>query len=77
MQVEGTVHDGVVVLDRKDALPEGTRVEVLPIKNGAESILGDRLKWLEGAIDDMPADFAAEHDHYIHGTPKRRPQGAE
>ena len=21
---------------------------------------------------DLPADFAAQHDHYIHGTPKRQ-----
>ena len=23
------------------------------------------------ALDDLPADFAAEHDHYIYGSPKR------
>jgi hypothetical protein len=32
------------------------------------------MKWLlkySGIVKDMPPDFAAEHDHYIHGTPKR------
>jgi len=24
-----------------------------------------------GTLSDLPSDFAAEHDHYIHGTPKR------
>jgi hypothetical protein len=24
-----------------------------------------------GVLPDMPADFAEQHDHYIHGTPKR------
>lgn len=23
------------------------------------------------ALDDLPTDFAAEHDHYIYGSPKR------
>jgi len=23
--------------------------------------------------DDLPEDLAEEHDHYIHGTPKRNP----
>ena len=23
------------------------------------------------ALDDLPVDFAAEHDHYIYGSPKR------
>ena len=26
---------------------------------------------LAGAAKDLPPDFAAEHDHYIHGTPRR------
>ena len=24
-----------------------------------------------GVLTDMPSDFAQQHDHYIHGTPKR------
>jgi len=31
-------------------------------------------KWMlefVGSIDGLPEDFAAEHDHYLHGTPKR------
>jgi hypothetical protein len=26
--------------------------------------------WI-GSIDDLPEDFAVNHDHYIHGAPKR------
>jgi hypothetical protein len=31
------------------------------------------LQWLaENAVDDaLPADLAAQHDHYLYGTPKR------
>jgi hypothetical protein len=31
------------------------------------------LQWLaENAVDDeLPSDLAAQHDHYLYGTPKR------
>ena len=76
MELEGTVHEGVVVLDAESGLPEGTRVTVAP-REAAKSTLGQRLQWLVGSIEAMPADFAAEHDHYIHGTPRRTTNGAE
>jgi hypothetical protein len=31
-----------------------------------------RLIALSGKIDGLPADLAEQHDHYLHGTPKRR-----
>lgn len=33
--------------------------------------LYDQLKDFIGVIDDLPSDFARNHDHYIHGTPKK------
>ena len=24
-----------------------------------------------GTVNDLPADMAAQHDHYLHGTPKQ------
>ncbi|HUY12696.1 MAG TPA: hypothetical protein VMX16_03565 [Terriglobia bacterium] len=33
--------------------------------------LSERLKDVIGAVHDMPADWAANHDHYIHGTSKK------
>ena len=35
------------------------------------STLRDRMQWMVGAVSDLPADFSAEHDHYIHGTLRR------
>ena len=26
---------------------------------------------LAGTVRDVPEDFTAQHDHYIHGTPKQ------
>lgn len=34
------------------------------------------LRELAGSIE-APSDFAAEHDHYIYGTPKRNGSGDE
>ncbi len=57
-------------------LPEGTQAEVLL---GAEqSTNGDHngptlagLLKFAGAANDLPADMAAQHDHYLHGAPKK------
>jgi hypothetical protein len=53
-------------------LPEGTRVKVVaePAEVEAKPTLLSLLK-LAGIARDLPEDFAAQHDHYIHGTPKR------
>ncbi len=55
-------------------VPDGTRVEiVLPEKPGVPGASENSSKWMlefAGCIDGLPQDFADEHDHYIHGTPK-------
>jgi len=35
------------------------------------SNLRDRMQSMMVAVADLPADFSTEHDHYIHGTPRR------
>lgn len=72
MSFEGTVINGVVVLDSPEQLPEGVRVEVVvkqPPK--AASPLGEKLLRHAGTVPGLPSDMAEQHDHYIHGTPKR------
>jgi hypothetical protein len=32
--------------------------------------LYELLKDFDGLIADLPADFAAHHDHYLYGSPK-------
>jgi hypothetical protein len=72
MSFEGHVQNGVVVLDNGQQLPDGTRVEVVVREMpGAKPALRDRLLKLAGTVDDLPADMARNHDHYIHGGPKR------
>ncbi len=57
-------------------VPDGTRVEIVLPEERKPKLKG-ALAWMEefvGSIDGLPEDFAAEHDHYIHGTPKRGKQ---
>jgi predicted DNA-binding antitoxin AbrB/MazE fold protein len=56
-------------------LPDGTEAEVFLAREPAAS--GDQeptlacLLEFSGTVNDLPADMAAQHDHYLHGTPKR------
>jgi hypothetical protein len=73
MTLEGTVVNGTILLDQPAQLPEGARVEVRIKEKKAppdEPTLTSLLK-LAGTAKELPVDFAAQHDHYIHGTPKR------
>jgi hypothetical protein len=78
MVFHGRVIGGAVVIDPPGALPEGAEVQVHvvgppPATTGEPEIpsLYDRFKDIIGQAKDLPPDFAAQHDHYIHGTPKR------
>lgn len=71
MSLDGTVRNGVVVLDQPSELRDGTRVKVVVEDAAAQdATLAGLLKYA-GAASDLPADMAAQHDHYLHGTPKR------
>ena len=80
MLLEGTVHDGAILLDDPATLQEGARVEIevktitekpAPPPEGESPPTLLSLLRLAGIAKDLPEDFAAQHDHYIHGTPKR------
>ena len=69
----GQVRNGVVVFDEgTPPLPEGTKVRVKPIDMEAEiRDLSRHLLSIAGKAEGLPSDLAEQHDHYIHGTPKR------
>lgn len=56
-------------------LPKGTTVRLRMETDdlGADSggTLGDKLMAFSGIMEGFPADFAKNHDHYLHGTSKR------
>lgn len=70
MIYRGHVKGGVVVLDGAAGLPEGTEVRVEPVASAPGRSLAERLKDVIGSVTDLPEDMAAQHDHYIHGTPR-------
>ena len=75
MSFIGTVtEEGVVTLPPEAKLPPGTQVRVMPISSAADDrSIGQKLLELAGSVKGMPSDLAVNHDHYLHGTPKRTP----
>ncbi len=84
MTVEGHIENGQIVLNEHISLPEGARVRVELIaaeamkvftkETAAEELpsLYERMKPFIGAAKGLPADYAINHDHYLHGQPKRQ-----
>ena len=77
MTYRGTVSKGVVVLEPGARLPEGADVTVTVVgqpaaKSGpGPQTLAARLMKYAGAVKGLPSDLARNHDHYIHGTPRK------
>lgn len=73
--VTGTVVGGRIELDGPPP-PDGTKVRVSvdavtpPPADTDEPTLAFMLNFA-GTVPGLPVDFAEQHDHYIHGTPKR------
>jgi hypothetical protein len=76
MSYRGRVKNGVVVFDEPVQLADGTEVRIEPI-GGDEGLprvgptLLEQLGDLVGSVPDLPPDMADQHDHYVHGSPKR------
>lgn len=71
MEIEGVVHNGVIVPDDATGLPEGTRVRIAPVPQETPKPFGERFAHFKGAVPGLPEDLAAQHDHYRLGTPTR------
>ncbi len=78
MVYRGHIRDGRVELDEQVRLPEGAPVEVAitpqPPAVGEDELgptLYERLRPVIGIAKGLPPDLARNHDHYLHGGPKR------
>jgi hypothetical protein len=78
MTYRGRIKNGVVVFDKQVPLPEGAEVEVVlspPATGNSQKdqipTLYEQLEDVIGIIKGLPPDFAENHDHYIHGCPKK------
>ncbi|CAA9418935.1 MAG: hypothetical protein AVDCRST_MAG64-2754 [uncultured Phycisphaerae bacterium] len=79
MTYRGQVRNGVVVFDGSAPLADGTLVDVAPADTaaatpagaGAEPTWAEVLKEVIGKAEGLPSDLARNHNHYLHGSPKR------
>lgn len=84
MSYRGRIKNGVVEFKEAVPLAEGTEVEVdvvgvsseerlqaLPETEGEIPTLYEQFRDFIGIANDLPEDMAENHDHYIHGTPKK------
>ncbi|MBI1784052.1 hypothetical protein HYR69_02825 [Candidatus Sumerlaeota bacterium] len=80
MVYRGHVKSGMIVLDDRAQLPEGTEVEVQvhgqttatpPKESTAAPTLNERLKSIVGRAQGLPSDAARNHDHYLYGLPRK------
>lgn len=78
MPYRGHVENGTVVFDEPTEIAEGTMVAVAVLEQRAvrreeDTAVSDydRLEPLIGKAEGLPPDFAENHDHYIHGQPKK------
>ena len=74
MSLRGTVRNGKIELEGGEKLPDGTKVRIEPIRtprrSGAKAG-SSPLRLSDLAVPMGVSDLAAEHDHYLYGTPKR------
>jgi hypothetical protein len=74
MVYKGHILDnGLVALEGNPTLPAGTEVTVQVADEVSPDVLKLRETLLKyaGTVDGLPPDLAQNHDHYIHGAPKR------
>lgn len=60
-------------LSRRELEQVGARLHDLLKSNGGRSARpwGEALQEVAGTARDLPEDFARNHDHYLHGGPRR------
>ena len=71
MIYRGHVQKGVIVFDKGVELPEGTEVTVQMVNAPQGKTLAEQFADVIGTVPDLPGDMAEQHDHYLHGAPKR------
>lgn len=72
MSFTGTIEKGVVKLPPNLGWSDGTQVRIEKIETPQDrNELTRKLREIAAQMPDLPEDWAEQHDHYIHGTPKR------
>ena len=79
MTYRGRVENGVVVLEPGAHLRDGIEVRVEPVPEPEAAVEGpgevqqlrQGLLGFSGIIKGGPSDLARNHDHYLHGMPRK------
>jgi hypothetical protein len=77
MTYRGRVKNGTILLDEPVVIPDGTAVEVVvpAVEEGSGDqqprTLFEQLQSVIGKAQGLPSDLAENHDHYLHGLPKK------
>ena len=66
MSITATVKNGKIVIPKDVPWPSGTVVRVEPVAEQPPTLF-ETLKDFDGMAGDLPADLAANLDHYVHG----------
>jgi hypothetical protein len=83
MTLRGRIKNGKILLDKPKALPEGTEVEIRPVKKPRKAAkkpksktrprsLAERYAPFIGKAKGLPSDMSINLDHYLYGLPKRK-----
>jgi len=81
MTVRGKIKNGKVLLENPKALPDGTEVEVRPVKESRKTkkpvkkkkplrTSAERLAPFIGKAEGLPPDMSTNLDHYLYGLPR-------
>lgn len=68
------VRNGKIELDEPVQLPEGAALIIHMVPSTEDSdgtTFIERMGRFAGTINDLPEDMALNHDHYLHGAPKK------
>jgi hypothetical protein len=69
MSITAIVGDWVIKLPEEVTWAPGTVVRIEPVEDQAPLLL-EAFPEFDGMADDLPADLAANLDHYVHGYPQ-------
>ena len=70
MSITTTVEAGKIVLPPGVDWPDGTVVRIEPIEDDVPTLL-ETIKDFVGIAEGLPSDMAENHNHYLHGHPKK------
>ena len=70
MSITGFVENDTIKLPPGVHVPDGTSARII-FDAVAPRTLAERYAGLIGITDALPEDMAENHDHYLHGAPKK------